>query len=182
MVNKKMLIIKLSILLLTILLIRSWLYRSPQIITPSSNNVIVSPSFGKVEKIIKNNDKVSIQIKLDLLDPHHQYFPISGLLTHQQYIKGTFTPIISKYFEKSDNNERMITIVNDFKITQIAGIVFKRIVANNKIGDDVNKGDKLGMIKMGSRVDVEFPIKYFNNQINEGDYLKGGESIIGYFV
>ena len=101
-INNEILLL-LSMSILTILII---FFRIPKIIPNINNNVITSPAFGKVQKIIINEKNILISIFLSILDPHIQYAPYDGYISKQDYKKGKFEPAFM--FEKSNHNEKMI--------------------------------------------------------------------------
>ena len=178
--SKNEILLLLFMSLLSILII---FFRVPKINTIIDNNTITSPAFGKIKKITINHTLriVRISIFLSLTDPHIQYIPYDGYILNQTYKVGTFKPAFM--FEKSKYNERMTHIIKtkigEIKVIQIAGIIARNIISFVKINENVKKGDKLGMIKFGSRVDIIVP--KLNNMkilVKENTYIKGGEPLI----
>ena len=170
--NEILLLLFMSIL--TILII---FFRIPKItLNKINNNVITSPAFGRVQKIIINEKNILISIFLSLLSPHIQYIPYDGYISKQYYKKGKFE--LAFMFKKSNNNEKMIheitTKIGKIKVIQIAGIIARRI-----INDKVKKGEEMGLIKFGSRVDIIVP-KLDNMKIlvKKNSYIKGGDPLI----
>ncbi|MDY6959517.1 MAG: phosphatidylserine decarboxylase [Halobacteriota archaeon] len=135
---------------------------------------MLSPADGKVMKI--EDRKVSIFMNL-----HHVHVnrsPMSGTVKKIEHINGNFRPAFSK---DSDNNERNIIILStkkgDIELVQIAGSFARRIVCYVKEGDEIKRGEKIGMIRFGSRVDIEIP-KSYEILIKVGERVKAGETII----
>lgn len=149
------------------------------------SNLLLSPAFGTISNI--KNDQVinqtTISIFLSLLDIHHQYYPCDGIVLQQIYDNnGKFNIVTNCNSKKTKDNEKVITILKtDFgiiKITQIAGFFVRRILYE-KNKKKVKRGEYLGSILFGSRVDIEFPNTY-KLLVNKGDILKGFNSIIAF--
>jgi phosphatidylserine decarboxylase len=143
-------------------------------------NTIVSPCEGKILKILKQNEHLVISVFLNVNNVHIQYFPCDGLIINKEYKKGEFNP--AYLFEKSKYNEQLQTTLSTkygkLKLNQIAGLVARRIVSFNNINDKVKKGQPLGLIKFGSRVDTYIPIRFINEiTVKEGDSIKIGDVI-----
>ncbi len=136
-------------------------FRIPVIKVVNDENAIVAPSFGRIQKIMKIDNQIYISIFLSVFDPHIQYVPYNGLLLSQIYKKGTFRAAF--LWEKSTFNERMIhnfeTRVGTISVVQIAGMIARTIIPFIFAKKDVKKGEQIGMIKFGSRVDIIVPIK-----------------------
>jgi phosphatidylserine decarboxylase len=183
-------IIKLILLILSVLLISFtfFFFRDPVRQLPDNirPNEIISPADGKVmmiEEITENeylkSDAKMIGIFLSPLDVHVNRIPVSGKVGFYQYIKGDY--IMAFDHKSSERNERtVIGIQGDkFKILfkQIAGFVARRIVCRLRTGDNVRAGEKFGMIKFGSRVDVIMPVNS-KIKVSVNQKVKGGETIL----
>jgi len=161
-------------------------FRDPERKTPAQKSIIVSPADGKVIVIKQNitNEYVGencnqISIFMSPLNVHVNRIPISGKIEHLKYYEGKF---IAAFEDKaSENNERMETgIVSDgdkILFTQIAGFLARRIVNDLKIGDNVTIGERFGMIKFGSRVDILVPKKW-KPSVQLNDNVFAGETIL----
>ncbi len=176
--NNNEILLLLFMSILTILII---FFRIPKITLNKDNNVITSPAFGRVQKIIINEKNILISIFLSLLSPHIQYIPYDGYISKQYYKKGKFE--LAFMFKKSNNNEKMIheitTKIGKIKVIQIAGILVRSIISFIKLNDKVKKGEEMGLIKFGSRVDIIVP-KLDNMKIlvKKNSYIKGGDPLI----
>ena len=161
-------------------------FRDPERKTPAQNGIIVSPADGKVIVIREDisNSYVGencnqISIFMSPLNVHVNRIPISGKVEHLKYHEGKF---IAAFEDKaSENNERMETgiVSNESKVlfTQIAGFLARRIVNELKVGDNVTIGERFGMIKFGSRVDIIVPGNWTPNvKLNEN--VHAGETIL----
>lgn len=152
----------LCIFLTIVLIFLIYFYRSPIITYPElSNNVITSPAFGTVCNISELQNTNSIAIFLSPMDVHIQYIPFmnSTVKSIEFDYNGKFE--LAYNVNKSKDNEKCITkFDNGITITQIAGFLVRRIINECNVGDVMYRGDKMGMIKFGSRVDIELPKKY----------------------
>ncbi len=176
-------------LLLVFLLFVVYFFRDPERIIPEDESTIVSPADGKVVKIEEVfedtyiNEKVyKISIFLSVLDVHINRIPASGTVEKLEYKKGRFFNAMNH--KASELNEASVIGIRTengrILFKQIAGLIARRIVTRLKIGQDVIRGDRFGMIKFGSRVDIFLPLSTELN-IKLNDRVKGGETIIGRF-
>lgn len=139
---------------------------------------VVSPADGKVISIEKT-DKLEISIFMRLHDVHVNRIPISGEITDMKHKDGKHFPAFLDV-----ENEKLTTDIKTkkgiFEISQIAGLIARRITPYIKKGDKVKKGQKLGIIAFGSRVDMKFPRKYNKKHLNieKGDKVKAGKTVI----
>ena len=173
----------LFIISLIFLIFTFYFFRDPERVVPIGNDILVSPADGLITHIteIKEGKKLytKVSIFLSIFNVHIQRLPISGEVTKVDYIEGKF--INATLDKASDENERLkITIKNGnnlIYVTQIAGLIARRIVNYVKPNENINQGDRYGIIKFGSRVDIEFP-NNFKLLVNEGQQCIGGETII----
>lgn len=155
----------------------------------SIDDVVVSPADGLVtfvgsakNPLEENSDKINytkISIFLSIFDVHVNRMPVDAKIISINYIPGKF---INATLNKSSNeNERNIIFAkknnDNIYIVQIAGLIARRIVCNLKKNQEVIKGDRIGIIKFGSRVDLYLPENY-NILISKGQKVIGGETII----
>ena len=173
----------LFIISLIFLIFTFYFFRDPERVVPIGDDILVSPADGLITNIteIKEGKKpyTKVSIFLSIFNVHIQRLPISGEVTKVDYIEGKF--INATLDKASDENERLkITIKNGnnlIYVTQIAGLIARRIVNYVKPNENINQGDRYGIIKFGSRVDIEFP-NNFKLLVNEGQQCIGGETII----
>ena len=173
----------LFILSLILLIFTFYFFRDPERVVPIGDDILVSPADGLITNIteIKEGKKtyIKVSIFLSIFNVHIQRLPISGEVTKVDYIEGKF--INATLDKASDENERLkITIKNGnnlIYVTQIAGLIARRIINYVKPNENINQGDRYGIIKFGSRVDIEFP-NNFKLLVNEGQQCIGGETII----
>ena len=165
-----------------------YFFRDP-IRTVPTEDVIVSPADGLITYIGKSkapkecNTKrqfIKISIFLNIFNVHVNRTPINGKIKNIVYVAGKF---INATLEKSssDNERNIITIEKENKdiivVSQIAGLIARRIVCDLKINQQIIKGDRFGIIKFGSRVDLYLPSNY-SPLVSEGQNVLGGETII----
>ena len=178
-----------GLILLIISVYVFYFFRDPNRNVPNED-FIVSPADGIVTFIgesdspIDNDSNVKyikISIFLSIFNVHVNRIPTSGIIKKIKYISGKF--INASLDKSSEDNERNIILINkknnndNIIITQIAGLIARRIVCNIKEKQEVFKGDRFGIIKFGSRVDLYLPLKY-QIMVSVGQIMIGGETII----
>jgi len=156
-----------------------YFFRDPDRSIPSGP-VAVSPADGKVVAVKSDSPGTTrISIFLNVFDVHVNRAPIGGKITEVRYQKGQFL-VASKEEASSQNEQNTVTVDgNDTRVTfkQIAGLIARRIVFNKKLGDTVAAGERVGMIKFGSRVDVEFGPDW-EIVVQKGMRVSAGSSVI----
>jgi phosphatidylserine decarboxylase len=162
-------------------------FRDPERAIPSGIGLIVSPGDGKVTEtaLIETPDgeRQRISIFLSVFNVHVNRAPISGVLTRVDYKKGLYLNAMNP--DSADRNEQNIVTVRghgkdegiEVVFKQIAGLLARRIVFNFKAGDRVERGQRVGLIKFGSRVDVIVPDDAFL-RVKVGDNVKGGATVL----
>jgi len=158
----------------------AFFFRNPNREIPSDPRVIVSPADGRVVKVERVGKVTKLSIFLSIFDVHVNRSPMAGRIETIDYKRGKFRPAFNH--AASVENERNIVMVaqGDIKLvfTQIAGIIARRIVCWKKVGDAVAKGEIIGLIRFGSRVDVLFPAGT-EATVEPGMRVRGGSSAIG---
>lgn len=181
-------IARISLFVLAFILISFTLYffRDPDRIPPAKENIIVSPADGRVlfiKEVIDNkfiNDKANqISIFMSPLNVHVNRIPISGTVEYFDYIEGRYVAAFEdKASELNERTEIGITNKNGkIFFTQVAGFVARRIVNELNMGEDVKIGERFGMIKFGSRVDVVAPLNWKPN-VKKDESVTAGETIL----
>jgi phosphatidylserine decarboxylase len=158
----------------------AFFFRNPKREIPADPRAIVSPADGRVVKVERVGNVTKLSIFLSLFDVHVNRSPIGGRIEAIDYKRGKFRPAYNH--AASMENERNIIMVahDDVKLvfTQIAGVIARRIVCWKKVGDVVDKGELIGLIRFGSRVDVLFPAGA-EVTVEPGTRVRGGSSTIG---
>ena len=158
-------------------------FRAPKHKVIQNRREILSPSYGTVDSIEYYEDRTKINILLDISDVHVQYAPYPGRVTYLEHVPGTLNPFFILAREKTDHNERFITVLDthlgNMVIIQYAGMVARRIVNNLSVGENVQKGDIFGMIKFSSRVDIVLP-KICKVNVKKGDKVSGSKTVLAF--
>ena len=166
-----------------------YFFRDPDRYTPSGNNYIISPADGKVLAILDTNlpkefnekkQMKKISIFMNVFNVHVNRIPVDGKIKSLNYIPGAF--FNASLDKASEKNERMLIKMefngkDNLYFTQIAGLIARRIKCDLNIDQSVKVGDKFGIIRFGSRVDLYLPID-FEIEVLEGQTVIGGETKI----
>jgi phosphatidylserine decarboxylase precursor-related protein len=157
----------------------AFFFRDPKRTVPTEANIVVSAADGRVTRIDKSENGKLVSVFLSPVDVHINRAPIAGKITKVEYTRGRKSPATSD--NASLVNERNSLTIEGEKMTvvctQIAGILARRIVCWNKPGDDLDIGQRFGLIKFGSRTDVLMPVGV-DILVGIGDRVVGGETII----
>ena len=160
-----------------------WFFRDPRRTIPSGEGLIVSPGDGLVTETVTiatpDGPQQRISIFLSVFDVHVNRAPIAGVLSSVRYQKGLYLNAMNP--ASADRNEQnAVTVKGEgFEVTfkQIAGLLARRIVFNPREGDSVERGQRVGLIKFGSRVDVVLPAEA-TLKVKVGQKVKGGSSVL----
>jgi phosphatidylserine decarboxylase len=164
-----------------------WFFRDPQRNVPSGEGLIVSPGDGLVTEAIKimtpEGVRQRISIFLSVFDVHVNRSPIGGVISCVRYRQGQYLNAMNP--ASAERNEQNIVTVQglgadegtEVTFKQIAGLLARRIVFNYKEGETVQRGQRVGLIKFGSRVDVLLPAAA-TLRVKVGERVKGGKSIL----
>lgn len=174
-----LLIVPLAVLTLFII----WFFRDPSRRVPLGEGLVVSPADGKIIAISRMDDLTKISIFMSVFNVHVNRVPVDGVVKKIEYNKGKFL-VASKDKASLDNEQNAITITDDkgsdVKFVQIAGLVARRIVCYLREGASVKRGERFGMIRFGSRVDVYLPGVY-KIKVALGERTKAGETILAVY-
>ncbi len=160
-----------------------WFFRDPNRQSPDEPGLIVSPADGKITEVarveVPGGEMIRLSIFLSVFDVHVNRSPISGVVRRVQYRKGRYLNALNP--ESAVQNEQNIVIVQgeDCEVTfkQIAGLLARRIVFRPKEGDSVERGQRVGLIKFGSRVDVHLP-GHARLRVTPGTRVRGGTTVL----
>ncbi len=160
-----------------------WFFRDPSRTIPAGPGLIVSPGDGKVEEAewieTTAGSRLRVTIFLNVFDVHVNRVPVGGTVTLVEYREGEFLNAMKP--ESAVRNEQTLIMIDAGGYTvgfkQIAGLLARRIVCNLKTGDRVERGQRMGLIKFGSRVDVLMPAEV-NLKVRVGQRVKGGSSVL----
>jgi len=176
----------LSILFLLLIVFTLAFFRDPDRDVPSDQNLIVAAADGKITDIIEIDENEILKTKtqrvgifLSIFDVHTNRAPIDGRVIYRQHRQGLC--LDARRPECSEKNEAMIWAFQDPRVTivvrQITGAIARRIVAWSQIGDELQKGERFGMIRFGSRTEVYLPLNA-EVLVQVGDHVLGGLTVI----
>jgi phosphatidylserine decarboxylase len=165
-------------------------FRDPERAAPQGDGLIVAPADGKVVSVVDvagepgfSGAEKQISVFLSPFDVHINRSPIDGRVTEVSYRKGSYRAAFRE--DASKQNERNTLRIVDGQqrsvaVSQIAGVLARRIVCRVREGDWLARGERFGLIMFGSRTDIYLPADC-RVEVTEGQRVKGGETIIGRF-
>jgi phosphatidylserine decarboxylase len=167
----------------------AWFFRNPEREFPEGEKAVISPADGEVIKIENSMDgdfldgpTQKISVFMNVFDVHVNRMPYSGTVAHIQYNKGKFfSANLDKASELNERNAILIETDDGNKIltVQIAGLIARRIECWVKEGMQVRKGERFGLIRFGSRLEVFLPSDAIIS-VRVGDRVRAGETLIGW--
>jgi phosphatidylserine decarboxylase len=162
-----------------------WFFRDPERTIPQDAGAVVSPGDGKVTDVstvtIGNAKLTRLSIFLSVFNVHVNRSPIAGVIREVRYQRGQYLNAMNKTSAEL-NEQNIVTVEGDGQTVvfkQIAGLLARRIVFYPKVGDRLERGQRVGLIKFGSRVDVLLDASAQVN-VKVGDHVKGGASVLAY--
>lgn len=176
----------LAIISLLLALCMTGFFRDPARRGPRGPELVIAPADGKVvdvsrvsEPRYRKGESLRISIFLSLFDVHVNRYPVSGVIEHRSHDPGAFEPAWRE--SASHGNERAASGIDSgghkVLVTQVAGLVARRIVTYGRPGDEVRQGDRMGLIRFGSRLDVYLP-RDATPTVQIGQRARGGETLI----
>jgi len=162
-----------------------WFFRDPERAISDLPGAIVSPADGKVTDVswvtVAGEKKTRISIFLNVFDVHVNRSPIAGIVREVRYQRGKFLNAMDAA-SAEENEQNIVRVEGDGQTVifkQIAGLLARRIVFHPKVGDRLERGQRVGLIKFGSRTDVLLDASA-SLQVKVGDRVRGGASILAY--
>lgn len=174
-------------------LVTAWIayfFRDPPRVTPLRDGLVVAPADGRISSIervrppaelgLGDIERTRISIFLSVFDVHINRAPVAGRITRSLYIPGAF--LNAALDKASEENERRALVITradgtEVGVVQIAGLIARRIVTFAKEGDTVGAGERFGLIRFGSRVDVYLPPGH-GTLVAVGQRAIGGETVL----
>jgi phosphatidylserine decarboxylase len=157
----------------------AFFFRDPERKSPTDEGLILSAADGRVTRIESDENAKFVSVFLSPIDVHINRSPIEGTISKVEYVYGKKKPATSNT-ASFENERNSLTIENEsisVVCTQIAGVLARRIVCWNSVGDHLERGQRFGLIKFSSRTDLMMP-KSVELCVNVGDRVKGGETVI----
>jgi len=160
-----------------------WFFRDPNRTIPQGPGLVVSPGDGLVTEAewieTGSGSRLRLSIFLNVFDVHVNRAPVSGVVKVCEFRKGEFMNAMKP--QSVVNNEQTLIVIDaggyEVGFKQIAGLLARRIVCNLKVGDRVERGQRVGLIKFGSRVDVLMPAEA-DLKVKKGSRVRGGSSVL----
>ena len=166
----------------------AYFFRDPARVVPQDDQLILCPADGKVVEVVEGKDAISsgpvwlVRIFLSVFDPHLQRSPISGKVRRIEYKAGKFLDARDSQAH-IENEQNRIEIVSDagepLVVTQIAGLIARRILCWVKEGQQIKAGQRIGLIRFGSQVDVVLP-KSATIKVKAGDVVSAGDTVLAH--
>ena len=162
-----------------------WFFRDPERTIPQGAGALVSPGDGKVTDVSPvtsgSNKLTRISIFLSVFNVHVNRSPVTGTIREIRYQRGKYLNAMN-HASAEENEQNIVTVEGDGQTVvfkQIAGLLARRIVFHPKVGDRLERGQRVGLIKFGSRVDVLFDASA-TLKVKVGDRVKGGASVLAH--
>ena len=168
-----------------------WFFRDPERAIPQDGGAVVSPGDGKVTDVsavqVEGRAQTRISIFLNVFNVHVNRSPIAGVVSEVRYQRGKYLNAMNQTSAEL-NEQNIVTVEGDTNgqkngqkivFKQIAGLLARRIVFHPQVGDRVERGQRVGLIKFGSRVYVLLDASAQIN-VKVGDHVKGGSSVLAH--
>jgi len=160
-----------------------WFFRDPERAIPSEPHLVVAPADGKVTAVtpatLNGKEYTRLSIFLNVFNVHVNRSPMGGVIRSAKYQEGKFLNAMNEAC--ADLNEQNTVMVegegHTLVFKQIAGLLARRVVFTKKVGDTVGRGERIGLMKFSSRMDV-FLERSATIQVKAGDHVKGGSSVL----
>ena len=166
----------------------TWFFRNPERFTPDGDDLVISPADGRVLAVEDVQDtpygggpSVKVSIFMSVMDVHVNRAPISGKVVRKQYFAGRF--LVASLDKASEENERSALTLEDasgrqLTVVQIAGLIARRIVTYPREGGLLTRGNRYGLIRFGSRLELYLP-PGTEIAVGPGTRTRSGETVIG---
>ncbi|MFQ5579305.1 MAG: phosphatidylserine decarboxylase family protein [Nitrospiria bacterium] len=166
----------------------TYFFRDPERVISNDTGAVVSPADGKIVDVSPTEEgrflkkpAIKISIFLDIFNVHVNRSPVKGKVLDVIYNRGRFFAAnVPKASLENEQNALVLETDSGKKLVcvQIAGLIARRIVCRAEVGESLQRGERFGLIRFGSRVDLYLPVET-EVHVSKGDKVKGGESVIG---
>ncbi len=163
-----------------------WFFRDPVRVGERGERLVIAPADGKVVSVLETDEPAffgdtarRVSIFMNVFDCHVNRYPADGTVAYRHYIPGRFghAGTDKASLENEQSSIGLVTAHGKVLVRQIAGLIARRIVTDHAVGAVVHQGDRLGMIRFGSRVDVFLPTDA-RVRVGVGDTTRVGETVI----
>jgi phosphatidylserine decarboxylase len=163
----------------------TWFFRDPERQVPAGEGLVLSPADGKVLEVVRTSEErvgpcTKVSIFMSVFNVHVNRSPVTGAVVGKSYRKGTFH--MANLGRKTEANERMILHIENedgiYRVDQVAGLVARRISCTPEVGDRVQAGQRIGLIRFGSLLECWMP-EGVRAAVDRGLAVKAGETVIG---
>ena len=160
-----------------------WFFRDPERLIPAGPGLVVSPADGVVTSlepvVTPSGERLRLSVFLSVFDVHVNRSPVAGVVREVRYQKGLFLNALNPQSAEKNEQNTVVVAGEGFEVAfkQIAGLLARRIIFTKRVGDRVERGERVGLIKFGSRVDVLLP-GGASLAVKKGDRVKGGASVL----
>jgi len=154
-------------------------FRDPARIHPEGAGLVLSPADGRVSEILRDREGVKVSVFLSVLDCHINRSPVAGTVREALYTRGRFHPAWQGRASRENERNRLVirSDSGDYGVTQVAGVLARRIVCTKRPGDGVERGERIGLIRFGSRTDLHLP-PGVEPIVKVGDRVRGGLTVM----
>jgi phosphatidylserine decarboxylase len=156
-----------------------YFFRDPERVPPAGEGLVLAPADGRVTEVRRAPEGASISIFLSLFDCHINRSPVEGRVVSVRHTPGRFHPAWQgRASRENERNQLEIEAADGrYGVTQIAGVVARRIVCTKRAGDPVSRGERIGLIRFGSRTDLRLPAGV-EPLVAIGQRVSGGRTIL----
>lgn len=162
-----------------------WFFRDPERTAPDGKDLVIAPADGTVQDILSTTEErvgpcTKVSIFMSVFDVHVNRSPVSGTVIDKRYRTGTFH--MANVGKKTEDNERMILYIENedgvYRVDQVAGLIARRIISFPEVGERVEAGQRIGLIRFGSLVECYMPAK-MQATLAKGNKTIAGSTVIG---
>jgi phosphatidylserine decarboxylase len=154
-------------------------FRDPERVPPPGDGLVVAPADGRVVEVRRDPGGARVSIFLSLFDCHINRSPVTGMVRDVRRTRGRFRPAWDRRVALENERNHLLIEAPDgvYGVTQIAGVLARRIVCTKRPGDRVARGERIGLIRFGSRTDLHLP-PGVEPLVAVGDVVRGGVSVL----
>ncbi|HZN02832.1 MAG TPA: phosphatidylserine decarboxylase [Candidatus Polarisedimenticolia bacterium] len=156
-----------------------YFFRDPQRVSPEGEGLVVSPADGRVTDVERRPEGARISIFLSLFNCHINRAPVAATIVSVTHTPGLFRAAWDRRAatENERNHLQLRAADGEYGVTQIAGILARRIVCSKRAGDAVGRGERIGLIQFGSRTDLHLP-PGVEPAVEVGDRVRGAVTVL----